>query len=180
MSTPLLSGDTLRQWREQNDLTQDRMGELLGVSREWIGKIERGEREVSAEVYLKFCDLRRDPRFTSSQSLDEEMKPLYEAAQVAEDADPVRRQIKDDIRAHVERAITAADNRPHLLSWLLVEMEHLLTALGRRLHEEGVVVPISTRPKRTKEELREARRLLDKLHEPEQTPEQKRGPAVGS
>jgi DNA-binding XRE family transcriptional regulator len=60
-----LSGEELKNWRETQALSQDELGQFLEVSREWIGKLERGEREVSAEIFLRFSRLKGDPRFSA-------------------------------------------------------------------------------------------------------------------
>lgn len=65
MNRPHLTGDALRQWRELQRLSQEELGRLLGTSREWVGKLERGEREISAEIFLRFERIRQEPRFSS-------------------------------------------------------------------------------------------------------------------
>ena len=48
MSTPLdIFGDTVREVRRQKGLSQEKLAELSGLHRTYIGGIERGERNIS-------------------------------------------------------------------------------------------------------------------------------------
>lgn len=67
MNLPL-SGSELKSWRERTNLNQDQVAALLQISREWLGKLERGQREISADIFLRFEQLRRDPKFSSGLS----------------------------------------------------------------------------------------------------------------
>lgn len=49
-----LTGENLRAWRRDLHLTAQAAADLLKISREWYGKLERGEQKVSAEVFLRF------------------------------------------------------------------------------------------------------------------------------
>lgn len=44
---------SLRMARHKNDLTQEKLAELVGVSRWWINRIEIGERKASPVVAKK-------------------------------------------------------------------------------------------------------------------------------
>lgn len=48
-----LHASRLRQLRSRHGYSQEEMGKLLGVSREWIGKLEREQEDFSDYVLLK-------------------------------------------------------------------------------------------------------------------------------
>lgn len=48
-------GKQLRKLREDRDLSQERLGELCGLGRLYIGRIERGERVVSFEYMMRIA-----------------------------------------------------------------------------------------------------------------------------
>lgn len=55
-------GDQIRNIRENQNLTQERLGEMSGYDRTYIGAIERGEKNVSFyAVYKIFKALKIDP-----------------------------------------------------------------------------------------------------------------------
>ena len=48
-------GKKLRQLRRARHLTQEQLGELVGVSFQYIGMLERGGRSPSVEMLLSLC-----------------------------------------------------------------------------------------------------------------------------
>lgn len=48
-------GETLRAKREQFGYSQEDIAEIAGVSRNYYGRIERGEAETKLTVYIKIC-----------------------------------------------------------------------------------------------------------------------------
>lgn len=54
MTTTLSWGDRIRTLRKHLKLDQDQMGDLLGLSREWVSKLETGKEPPSERVQLKF------------------------------------------------------------------------------------------------------------------------------
>ncbi len=57
-------GERIRKFRKENNLTQQQLADLLGVSRESISMYERGERTPRYEKLIKLAQL-------SKLSLDE-------------------------------------------------------------------------------------------------------------
>lgn len=49
-------GDVLRSLRKQNDLTQNQLGTVLGISESTVGMYERGQREPSFEMLETIAD----------------------------------------------------------------------------------------------------------------------------
>lgn len=43
----------LRAYREKNALSQEALADLLGVSRQMVGMLEKGERNFTAEMAVK-------------------------------------------------------------------------------------------------------------------------------
>lgn len=48
-------GRQLRKLRERRNLSQERLGELCHFGRQYIGRVERGERVVSFEYMMKIA-----------------------------------------------------------------------------------------------------------------------------
>lgn len=48
-------GSLLRQYREGNGLSQEQLASLVGVHRTYVGKVERGEKDVSLRTAMKFA-----------------------------------------------------------------------------------------------------------------------------
>ena len=49
-------GDVLKKLRKQNDLTQNQLGTVLGISESTVGMYERGQREPSFEMLEAIAD----------------------------------------------------------------------------------------------------------------------------
>lgn len=67
---PSLSPHELKTWREANNLSQDELGSALGFSREWIGMLERGEREISAKFLMRFEQRKRELELSKREHLN--------------------------------------------------------------------------------------------------------------
>lgn len=126
-----LTGADLKEWREVQHLSQEELGKLLGLSREWIGKLERGERAVSAEIYLTFQRVRREPRFSSATFEDMPFADGTDHLLVGE-MDFIRplegspKAIRHELRTLLEDGIKLAGDDIARLGWLLYQArQHL-------------------------------------------------------
>jgi transcriptional regulator with XRE-family HTH domain len=54
-SALVLFGRQLKKWREARDLSQESLGELCNFNRQYVGRIERGERVISFEAMMRFA-----------------------------------------------------------------------------------------------------------------------------
>lgn len=52
-----LVGENIRAIRTERGLSQERLGERLGVHRNYVGMLERGERNLSLQTVEKFAEL---------------------------------------------------------------------------------------------------------------------------
>lgn len=67
-------GDMIKSVRKERDLTQKQLGELIGVQKSQISKLERNTRNVTIETILKvFRALKANVRFSIEMS-DFELK----------------------------------------------------------------------------------------------------------
>lgn len=127
-----LTGDDLRKWREAQGLSQDEMGDLLGKSREWIGKLERGEREISDRIFLRFEKVRREPRFLETgepevSTMTEEAGAIYGSPET----------LRAEIRRLMGTTIGLAGDDVGKLGWVREQMLRHLTAPAHwGLHEQ--------------------------------------------
>jgi len=129
-----LTGEFLKTWREATGLSQEAFGRKLGVSREWMGKLERGEREISAEIYLRSEALRKEPKFSEAypnpygMRFEERPDLAVHEAREAEPAygnlDQIRRELRDDL----EKTLRAAGDNRDRLGWMKVQMRECLSA----------------------------------------------------
>jgi transcriptional regulator with XRE-family HTH domain len=115
-----LSGAELKNWREAHDLSQDDFGRLLEVTREWIGKLERGEREVSAEIFLRFSRLKSDPKFSlQREPVSAHQKMSVPHAGLAEQPQPPYGEVASRVPLPPETKIaTRADCEEHVAQYL--------------------------------------------------------------
>ncbi|HEY7402629.1 MAG TPA: helix-turn-helix transcriptional regulator [Candidatus Angelobacter sp.] len=51
----ILFGEQLKKLRQARDLSQERLGELCDFNRQYIGRIERGERVISFESMMRIA-----------------------------------------------------------------------------------------------------------------------------
>ena len=52
-SALVLFGRQLKKWRKSRKLSQERLGELCDFNRQYVGRIERGERVISFEYMMR-------------------------------------------------------------------------------------------------------------------------------
>jgi transcriptional regulator with XRE-family HTH domain len=50
-------GETIRIHRTQMGISQEKLAELIDVHRNYIGKIERGEQNITINSLVRFCNL---------------------------------------------------------------------------------------------------------------------------
>lgn len=93
-------GKQVRMARRQNNLTQERLAEMIGISSSFLGHIERGTRVASLETLVAICNtLQVSPQHLlrgslrspeSTQSLDhlseDNRNAVREILRLAEDA----------------------------------------------------------------------------------------------
>jgi transcriptional regulator with XRE-family HTH domain len=127
-----LTGDALRNWRETHGLSQDEMGDLLGKSREWIGKLERGEREISDRIFLRFEKVRREPRF-----LDKSEPELSQHVAEAPGSYGTPDMLRAEIRRLLGSTINLAGDDVGKLGWVREQLLRHVTAPAHwGLHEQ--------------------------------------------
>lgn len=71
-------GERLKKLRKYFDLTQEQVAEILGLGRDAIIKIEKGERKISSEELMKFSKL----YFISMEELLSETNDIDESSVV--------------------------------------------------------------------------------------------------
>lgn len=49
-------GQVIRNFREQNNISQDSFAYSINISRRYYGAIERGEKNISLSMLLRICD----------------------------------------------------------------------------------------------------------------------------
>ena len=54
-------GQCIRKFRQQSDLSQERLAELASCDATYLGEIERGERNASIEVIKRIADALQIP-----------------------------------------------------------------------------------------------------------------------
>lgn len=55
MEIKRLFGNTIREYRLKNNLSQEKLAELSGLHRTYISEVERGVRNISLENIHKIC-----------------------------------------------------------------------------------------------------------------------------
>jgi transcriptional regulator with XRE-family HTH domain len=95
----------LREWRKHRGYTQDRLAEMVGLSKPYISQLERGERQYTQDLLEAFalalgCDvpdlISRDPSDPEGLwSIYEQLRPV-ERRQVVEIAKTLHRTGTDD------------------------------------------------------------------------------------
>jgi transcriptional regulator with XRE-family HTH domain len=130
----------MRAWREGHSLTQDDLGSLLGITREWIGKLETGRRPISAEIFLRFEALQREPKFSQSAP----PAPLHDPAIVPVfPGDPAAAEIIGEIRDWFECLLIAAGDDRNRLGWI---SEQLRAHVTPPPHWRDELSPVSADP----------------------------------
>lgn len=131
-----MTGEALRRWREHQGLSQDAMGDLLGISREWVGKIERGERPVSAKIYLTFERVRREPRFSDTGEPEAAKSGAVEEPPASYGTPAMLRQ---EVRSVVEDTLRLAGDDLGRLGWTREQaLRHLAAPEHWSIHEEVI------------------------------------------
>lgn len=51
------SGDRIRKMRKEYQLTQEQLADELGISREYLGKIETGKRGASIDILIQISEI---------------------------------------------------------------------------------------------------------------------------
>jgi transcriptional regulator with XRE-family HTH domain len=148
-----LQGEDLRRWRESQDLTQEEAARALGVAREWLNKIENGKAPVSAELYLRFEAIKRDPAFTREKP----GAPLL----IQEDAAPFgpaeSARLVTEIREKLQQLLNATGGDPRRLGWLHEELERMQRKTKDwDLHLQGALQAIVGAEAKEQERLRKA------------------------
>lgn len=105
------TGPELRAWRESFGLTQEKLGDKLGVTREWVGRLETSERPVSANVFLRLQALERELKITRGDDDDG-------STAVHEDAPLLQPTLENEVRQKFEGALKLAAGKPSRLGWL--------------------------------------------------------------
>ncbi|WP_222847188.1 helix-turn-helix domain-containing protein [Pontiella desulfatans] len=49
-------GSAIRERRLELDVSQEKLAELVGVHRNYVGKVERGEQNLTIESLVRFAD----------------------------------------------------------------------------------------------------------------------------
>lgn len=107
--------------RESVPLTQEKLADLLGVTREWIGKLETSERPISAKVYLGLRALASEGKFTpraggSYPDVTDFGAPLVAEASVAQ-GDEAAEKIRKECRRIFEQTMEYAGDDVRRLGW---------------------------------------------------------------
>lgn len=137
-------GDRIRQARRSGDYTQEELAEMLHISRNSVGMIERGETRASDEVISALCStlwINRRWLLTGAGAIERtELTPIYEMLK----SDP-------EVRAHISSFI-----------------EHLNKARYRRhadpVDEEETAEPVEMVTARGINDVDEARRFFEHYH----------------
>lgn len=82
--------ERIRLLRGRLDLDQEAMGRALGVSREWISKLERGHEQPSAELRAALQDMERDLR---KSELTDHLKTGDKRSSLEEESAPYSRGV---------------------------------------------------------------------------------------
>jgi len=59
-------GPVLRKLRKTSGLTQEEIGEKLHISREYVSKLERGEREIKLADAIQWCQATSMPEIAAA------------------------------------------------------------------------------------------------------------------
>lgn len=72
-------GQCIRKFRQQSDLSQERLAELASCDATYLGEIERGERNASIEVIKRIADALQIPLsklFEKVDGIDAKMRNI--------------------------------------------------------------------------------------------------------
>ncbi len=53
----MINGKLIRKWRRDKDITQQELSIILGVTRTYVGMIERGETNLSIKLLTKIAEI---------------------------------------------------------------------------------------------------------------------------
>jgi transcriptional regulator with XRE-family HTH domain len=140
MKSHPVTGEDVRSWRESHRLSQEDLGKLLDTSREWIGMIERGSRPISADLYLRFENLKREPRFDSAGA--ESASP---PGMLREDAAPYGspEMLANEARRILDTTLHAAGDDTAKLGWVREQMRSHLSMPAHWKMPRGPLVPVT-------------------------------------
>ena len=142
MKTHPLRGEDVRSWREIHNVSQEELGKLLDTSREWIGMIERGDRPISAAIYLRFENLKREPRFRSDSSSVSggDFPPIPPASVVAGGSPGI---LARQARTILENTLDAAGTDLAKLGWVREQLRSHLAVPAHWNQLKGPLVPVT-------------------------------------
>jgi len=121
----------LGRLRSALSLSQEEMGGLLGVTREWVGKLERGQEDFSEFLLLKMEQVSSPPRDAESPQAEEATshakseRPEFDAKLHRPDRRNVAdapADLRDGIMDLVTRVVRAAGDDPSRLGWITEQM----------------------------------------------------------
>lgn len=121
--------------RMRLDIDQDEMGRRLGVSREWVSKLETGREAPSELMQYKLREIEatlgihiKEPSFTSAEDIDRATN-LDMSADVTVTGSPTADRLRAKIRTHVDQLLALAGDDEQRLGWLA---EQLLREVNAR------------------------------------------------
>lgn len=110
----------LRQLRAALGLDQESMGERLGVSREWVSKLENEKEEFSEFVLLKMEKIGQERYVKHGDATS------HSVSEPPADPYLVPSEMIKGLRAEFDRLIEATNNDPMRIAWIVEQMRAYL------------------------------------------------------